>query len=166
MPVPIRAAPALMKKPSLKKFLVEFGRYFEPAELFYHLRIAENLSRLGFQVLSIERLPSASRWRLRLKATLEAQAQLVGQTFRSRNLSYGKATKLLDGWLRMELRSILSQLGNRVKVGPIAVARHGAYFQLRFAWPLGTPGKWRPQSGHHPFRASGMIREWLKRQRN
>ncbi len=155
-----------MRKLPHKRFLIEFGRYFEPAELFYHLRMAEGLTRLGFQVRSIERLSTASRWRLHLKATLEAQAQLVGQTFRSRNLSYGKATKLLEGWLKMELRSVLNQLGSGVKIGPIAVARHGAYFQVGFVWPLGTPGKWRPQAFHHPFRASGMIRQWLKDQRN
>ncbi len=155
-----------MSKLHLKRFLVEFGRYFEPAELFYHLRIAEGVTRFGFQVRSIERFSSASRWRLYLKATLEAQAQLVGQTFRSRNLSYGKATKLLEGWLARELRSILSQLGSGAKVGPIAVARHGAYFQVAFVWPLGTPGKWRPRSCHHPFLASGMIQQWLKDQRN
>jgi hypothetical protein len=155
-----------MKKASLRKFLVEFGRYFEPAELFYHLRIAEGLSPLGFQVLSIERLSRVSRWQLRLKATLDAQAQLVGRTFRARSLSYGKATKLLEGWLKTELRSILRQLGGGVKVGPIALARHGAYFQVGFVWPLGTPGKWRLRSDHHPFLASGMIQEWLKTQRN
>jgi hypothetical protein len=155
-----------MSKLFWKKFLVEFGRYYEPAELFYHLRIAEGLTRLGFQVRTIQRLSNASRWQLLLKATLEAQAQLVGQTFRSRNLSYSKATKCLEGWLRIELRSILSQLGSGVKVGPMAVARHGAYFQVGFVWPLGTPGKWRPRSCHHPFRASGMIRQWLNEQRN
>lgn len=155
-----------MKKLPLKKFLVECGRYFEPAELFYHARIAEGLTRLGFQVLTVDRLSSRSRWNLRFKATLEAQAQMVGRAFRARNLSYGKATKLLEGWLKMELRSILRQLGSGVKIGPIAVARHGTYFQIRFVWPLGTPGKWRPRSAHHPFRASGMISEWLKNQRN
>jgi hypothetical protein len=155
-----------MKRLPLKKFLVEFGRYFEPAELFYHLRIAEGLTRLGFQVRTIQQLSSASRWQLLLKATLEAQAQLVGRTYRARNLSYGKATKLLEGWLKMALRSILGQLGSGVKVGSIAVARHGAYFQVEFVWPLGTPGNWRPRSCHHPFRASGMIRQWLNDQRN
>jgi hypothetical protein len=155
-----------MRKLPLKRFLVEFGRYFEPAHLFYHLRVAEGFSRLGFQVLAIERLSTASRWRLRLKATLEAQAQLVGRTFRARNLSYGKATQLLEGWVKNELRSLLNQLGSGVKVSPIAVARHGAYFQVAFVWPLGAPGKWRPSASHHPLRASGMIRAWLQNQRN
>jgi hypothetical protein len=151
-----------MKKVPLKKFLVEFDRFFEPAELFYHARIAEGLTRPGFRTLSIERLSSASRWQVRVRATLEAQAQLVGQTYRARNLTYGKATKLLEGWLKTELRSILRQVGSGAKVGPIVVVRHGAYFQIGFVWPLGTPGKWRPPASHHPFRASGMIREWLK----
>lgn len=155
-----------MRRLPLKQFLVEFGRYFEPAELFHHLRIAESLSRMGFQVLSIERFSSASRWRLRLKATLEGQAQSVGRTYRARNLSYGKATKLLEGWLKTELRSVLRELGSGVKVGPIALGRHGAYFQVGFVWPLGTPGKWRPRPAHHPFQASGMIQDWLKDQRN
>jgi hypothetical protein len=77
-----------MKKLPLKKFLVEFGRYFEPAEVFYHARIAEGLTRLGFQVFSIERLSYASRWELRVRATLAARAQLVGRTYRARNLTY------------------------------------------------------------------------------
>lgn len=155
-----------MRRLPLKQFRVEFGRYFEPAKLFYHLRIAEALSRMGFQVLSIERLSSASRWRLRFKATLEAQAQLVGRTFHARNLSYGKATQLLEVWLRMELRSVLRELGSGVKVGPIVGGRHGAYFQVDFVWPLGTSGKWRPRPARHPFQASGMIQDWLKAQRN
>ncbi len=155
-----------MRKHPLKKFLVEFGQYFEPAELFYHRRIAEGLSRLGFQVLSIERLSSSSRWELRVRATLEAQAQFVGRTYRARNLSYGKATQLLEGWLKTGLRSILRQLGSGVKAGPIVAVRHGAYFRIGLVWPLGTPGKWRPRASHDPLRTSGMIQEWLKRQRN
>ncbi len=155
-----------MSKPFLKKFLVEFGWYFEPAEVFDHARIAEGLTQLGFQVRLIERLSSASCWDLRLKATLEAQAQLVGQTFRSRSLSYGQATKHLEGWLKRQLRSILRQLGSGVEVGPMVALRHGAYFHVRFIWPLGTPGKWRRPASHHPLKASGMIRQWLRGQRN
>ena len=153
-----------MKK--LNEFLVEFSRYSEPAEIFYHARIAEGLTRLGFRVLWIERLSKDRRWQLRLKATLEAQSQIAGQTYRARNLSYGKVTKLLAGWLKMELRSILQQLGGGVEIGPIAVRRHGAHFRVAFVWSPGTPGRWRPQVCHHPFKASGMIRTWLKEQRN
>ena len=156
-----------MKRLALKKFLLEFGRYFEPADLFYHRRIEERLTRLGFQVLSIDRLSKASAWQLRLKATLDAQAQLVGRTYRARNLSYAKATKLLEGWLKTDLRSILRDLGSGVKCDRLAVVRHGAYFQARFVWPLGTPGLWRPPTTPgHPFQTSGMIQEWLKQQRN
>src|SRR4051812_6379800 len=95
-----------MKTLTIKQFLVQFGRYFEPAALFYHLRIVEGLTQLGFQVRSIQRLSTSSRWQILLKATLEAQAKLVGRTYRARNLSYGKATQLLDGWLKAELRTI------------------------------------------------------------
>ena len=156
-----------MKKLALKQFLLEFGRYFEPAHFFYHRRIEEGLNQLGFKVLSIELLSTASAWQLRLRATLEAQAQLVGRTYRARNLSYGKATKLLEGWLKTELRSLLRQLGSGIKCEGIVVVRHGAYIQARFVWPLGTPGRWRPPtSSAHPFRVSGMIQEWLNTQRN
>ena len=155
-----------MNKLSLRTFLLEFGRYFEPAELFYHIRIAEALSRVGFRVLLIERLSNASRWEVRLRATLQAQAQLVGRTFRARSLSYRKAAQLLEHCLKTELRSILGQLGSGIKFGSIVVVRHGTSFRIGFVWPLGTPGKWRPQTGDHPFRVSGMIQNWLKEQRN
>ena len=156
-----------MKKFALRQFLVEYGRYYEPAALFYHRRIEEALIQFGFKVLSIDRLSRASRWQLRLKATLEAQAQVVGQTYRARNLTYGKATKLLESRLKSQLRSALNQLGDGISPKAMTVVRHGAYFQVCFLWPLGTPGKWRPPaSSDHPFRASGMIRAWLKQQRN
>ncbi len=125
------------------------------------------MNRLGFKVLSIERLSRASRWELKLRATLEAQAQIVGQTYRARNLTYGKATKLLEGWLKSQLRSILKDLGSGIKADALVVVRHGAYFQVGFVWPLGTPGRWRPpSSSDNPLRTSGMIRDWLKEQRN
>ena len=165
-PVLTRQAQRAMKKLSFKKFLVEFGRYFEPAAVFYHARIAQGLSRLGFQVLWIERLSHDSRWELRLRATVDAQAQLVGRTYRTRTLRYGKAKKLLESWLKTELRSILRQVGGGVKIGPIVVARHGANLQVSFVWSLGTPGKWRPTTCRHPFRSSGMVQAWLKDQRN
>jgi hypothetical protein len=153
-----------MKK--LDEFLVEFSRYSEPAEIFYHASVAEGLTRLGFQVLWIERLSKDRRWQLRLKATLEAKSQIAGQTYRARNLSYGKATKLLAGWLKTELRSILQQLGGGLEIGPIAVTRQRAHFRVAFVWSPGTPGRWRPRACHHPFKGTGMIRAWLKDHRN
>lgn len=156
-----------MKKLALKQFLLEFGRYFEPAHLFYHRRIEEGLTQLGFHVLSIEQLSTAPTWQLRLRATLDAQAQLIGGTYRPRNLNFGKTTKLLEGWLKAELRSLTRQLGSGIKCDKLVVVRHGACLEVRFVWPLGAPGRWRPPlSPDHPFRAPGMIQHWLKAHRN
>jgi hypothetical protein len=156
-----------MKNFALKRFLVECGRYFEPAHLFYHRRIEEGLAGLGFSVLSIERLAKASAWQVKLRATLEVQAQIVGRTYRARNLNCAKTTKLLEGWLKAELRALLRQLGSGTKSDALVVVRRGAYFSVRFVWPFGTPGRWRPPtSPTHPFRVSGMIQDWLKQQRN
>ena len=156
-----------MKNIELKRFLAECGRYFEPAHFFYHRRIEEGLARLGFTVLSIERLAKASAWQVKLRVTLETQAQMVGRTYRARNLTCGKTAKLLKGRLKAELRALLRQLGSGTKSDALVVVRHGAHFSVRFVWPLGTPGRWRPPtSATHPFRDSGMILEWLKQQRN
>ena len=128
----------------------------------------EHLEPLGFKVISIERGLVPAVWRLRLKATLQAQAHLLlGRTYRARTLSRTKLTEHLTAWLKAELRSLLVDLGRGKRSGKLVVAGRGACFEANFVLPVGSPGLWRPTWGRaHPFRVPGIVQDWLKPQRN
>lgn len=70
----------------------------------------------------------------------------MGRTYRARNLSYGKATKLPEGWLKMELRATLRDLGGGVKVSSLALS-------VRSPTPRPRLMPWQPT-----FRPASRVR--------
>ena len=158
-----------MKKFGLKPFLLKYGEYIEPGQLFYHRRLEERLAGLGLRVTSVQRFAEHPVWQIRLRAPLEAQAQLLlGKPYKGHRPACWASGKLIEARLKEELRLILKQLSPPdVKAEEINVVRHGGSFQCVFVWPVGKPGLWRPRARQpHPLQVSTVIRRWLKRQRN
>ncbi|MHB8522270.1 MAG: hypothetical protein ACYDH9_16140 [Limisphaerales bacterium] len=62
---------------ALRRFCARFGACRVPRGFFYHRQIWQRLAVIGFRVLSIERLATHPVWRIRLKGTLAAQADLL-----------------------------------------------------------------------------------------
>ena len=61
----------------IKTFLTRYGRYRTTGALFYHRQLRQRLAEIGFRVITIERLATHPVWRIRLKANLTAQANLL-----------------------------------------------------------------------------------------
>ena len=157
-----------MKKTNLKQFLAKYGRHVEPGRLFYHLRLQERLTALGFRVISIERLEEHPVWNIRIRGNLDAQTNLLlGKSYKGkRPVSWGSG-EIIEQRLEAEFQAILKQLGKPVKADELNVVRYGGYFQIVFVWPLGQPGKWFSRPARpHPLRVSGVMQRWLKGQRN
>jgi hypothetical protein len=157
-----------MKKVGLKQFLAKYGRYREPGQFFYHHRLQERLASLGLRVISIERLSEHPVWNIRFKGNLDAQTKLLlGKSYSGKRPASWGSGEVIEQRLKAELRSILKQLGRALKADELNVVRHGAYFQAVFVWPMGQPGTWLPQPARpHPLQVSGVMRRWIKTQRN
>ncbi len=157
-----------MKKKNLKQFLAKYGRFVEPGQFFYHHRLHERLTGLGFRVISIERLDTHPVWNIRIRGNLEAQTNLLlGKSYKGKRPAAWGSGEVIEQRLKAEMQSILKQLGRAVKADELNVVRYGGYFQIVFVWPLGQPGKWFPRPARpHPLRVSGVMQRWLKGQRN
>ena len=150
-----------MKKTNLNKFLAKYGYFIEPKQFFYHHRLRDRLTALGFRIISIERLDTHPVWNIRFKGNLEAQTNLLLAK------SYKGSSEVIEQRLKAEMHAILKSLGQAVKADELNVVRYGGYFQCVFVWPKGQPGKWYPQPKQiHPLQDSGVMRRWMKSQRN
>ena len=139
---------------SLIKFLIKYGRYYQPARYFYHRQLGQRLREMGFRVRSIDRLETHSVWRVRLKQTDSC-------------LDFLRPYRLLEPKLKVQIRCALKDLGHGIPAAEIVVAGYGVYFQIAFVWPLGSAGTWQPPSDHpNPFDVSLMFRGWLREKRN
>jgi hypothetical protein len=157
-----------MKKSNLKQFLAKYGYFIEPKQFFYHHRLHDRLTALGFRIISIERLGTHPVWNIRFRGNLEAQTNLLlGKSYkRKRPASWGSG-EVIEQRLKAEMHAILKSLGQAVKADELNVVRYGGYFQCVFVWPRGQPGKWYPQPKQiHPLQVSGVVRRWMKSQRN
>jgi hypothetical protein len=156
------------KKVGLKQFLAKYGRHVEPGHLFYHLRLQERLSALGFRVISIERLAEHPVWNIRIRGSLEAQTNLLlGKSYKGKRPASWGSGEVIEQRLKAELAAILKSLGLAVKTDELTVVREGAYFGAAFVWPMGQPGTWCPPPKRpHPLQVSGFMHGWIKQQRN
>jgi hypothetical protein len=157
-----------MKKTNLKQFLAKYGKFREPEQFFYHYRLNERLSALGFWVISIERLDTHPVWNVRFRGSLEAQSHLLlGKSYKGKRPASWGSGEVIEQCLKAEMLSILKSLGKAVKADELTVVREGAYFGATFVWQLGQPGKWYPQPKRpHPLQVSGVVQRWIKQQRN
>ncbi len=156
------------KKFGLKQFLAKYGRHVEPGRLFYHLRLQERLTALGFRVISIEHLDTHPVWNIRIRGNLEAQTNLLlGKSYKGKRPASWGSGEVIEQRLKGEMQSILKSLGKAVKADELNVVRYGGYFQIVFVWPLGQPGKWFPPPKRpHPLQLSTVMQGWIKEQRN
>ena len=150
-----------MKKTNLNQFLAKCGYFVEPKQFFYHHRLRDRLTALGFRIISIERLGTHPVWNIRFKGNLEAQTHLLLAK------SNKGSSEVIEQRLKAEMHAILKSLGQAVKADELNVVRYGGYFQCVFVWPMGQPGKWYPQPKQiYPLQDSGVVRRWMKSQRN
>ena len=158
----------MKKKKNLKQFLAKYGRFVESAQFFYHHRLHERLTALGFRLISIERLDTHPVWNIRIRGNLEAQtALLLGKSYKGKRPSSWGSGEVIEQRLKAEMQSILKSLGKAVKADELNVVRYGGYFQIVFVWPLGQPGTWFPPVKRpHPLQVSGIVQGWIKQQRN
>ncbi|MHB8519954.1 MAG: hypothetical protein ACYDH9_04275 [Limisphaerales bacterium] len=150
----------------MRKFLARFGVYRVPRGLFYHRQMWQRLTVIGFRVLSIERLATHPVWRIRLKGTLAAQADLLLSQPPSIRVC-ARSQHWLEQQLKEWMQKILKHLGQAVPSGEIVVVRSGTYIQVTFVWPMGGPGVLAASPKHgHPLQVSLVVRRWLRWQRN
>src|SRR2546425_5739672 len=134
------SAPArFANKMQIKKFLARYGRYRTTGDLFHHRQLGQRLAEIGFRVMTIERLATHPVWQIRLKGNLTAQANLLlGQA--SSDRFDPQSRYWMERQLKRRIQKILNTLGNPIRSDEIVVVRSGAYFQVAFVWPKGTPG--------------------------
>ncbi|MCI0541094.1 MAG: hypothetical protein L0Z50_38315 [Verrucomicrobiales bacterium] len=130
----------------LRELMVRHGRYFIPANWFYHLWLAQRFTELGFFVTSVEKHPFHHLWEIRLRGSVTAQVD----------------PEIL---LAKKTREILRDLGHPVPRDYVTVVRNGPYFIVALICQMGTAGRWaRTAKCPHPF--SMLIRHWFRMQRN
>jgi hypothetical protein len=147
----------------LEKILRRCGAYYHSADLFYQELWHQALSRIGFRVISVEKLPYHELWDIRCYGTLAAQSYLLVTIPVSKPHFCAKDIVLKQ--LHAEIQRIAKDLGSVIRRDCIHVGRKGAYFRITFIWPLGKPGRWvKPEKKAEAF--SFLIRPWLRRNRN
>lgn len=147
----------------LQGIMLKCGGYFGSGKLFYQRLWRDWLIRLGFRVISIEKLDCHHLWELKLCGTLTAQSNLLlSIPVPAKSLN---KPELLELQLQSAIRDIASELGPPIKRDEITVARTGAYFKVILIWPRGEPGLLlRKEKRPDAFRF--LIRPWLRTVRN
>ncbi len=147
----------------LQGILLKCGGYYRSGELFYQRLWKDSLIRLGFRVISVEKLDCHHLWDLRLRGTLTAQSYLLLSTPVPAKLLNNP--ELLERQLQAVICDIAYELGPPIKRDEITVVRTGAYFKVAFIWPCGEPGLLlRKEKRPDAFRF--LIRPWLRTVRN
>ena len=147
----------------LKKILRRCGTYYQSGDLFYQRLWHQHLSRIGFRVISVEKLPYHQLWDIRLFGSLKAQSYLLLTKPVAKRYLWAK--DLLLKQLHLEVQQVAKDFGAFIRRDCIHVARKGAYLRVTFIWPLGKPGRWvKPEKKAEAF--SFLIRSWLRRSRN
>lgn len=144
----------------LRKVLLAHGRYFVPANWFYHLWLMQRFTELGFLVNSVEKHPTHQMWEIRMRGSWTAEASLLmGAPL---NIWKPPDPEVL---LAKKTREILRDLGHPVPRDYVTVVRNGPYFIVALICPMGTAGRWsRAAKCPEPF--SMVIRPWLRTQKN
>jgi hypothetical protein len=152
-----------VKQSLLEKILRRCGAYYQSGDLFYQQLWHQHLSRIGFRVISVEKLPYHELWDIRLFGSLTAQSYLLLTKPVAKPHLWAK--DLLLKQLHLEVQQAAKDFGAPMRRDCIHVARKGAYVRVTFIWPLGKPGRWvKPEKKAEAF--SFLIRPWLRRSCN
>ena len=144
----------------LRKLLPTHGRYFVPANWFYHLWLVQRFTELGFLVTSVEKHSAHHLWEIRMRGSLTAQAGLL----MGAQLNIWKPPDL-EILVAKRTREILGDMGHPVPRDYVTVVRNGPYFIVALICQMGRAGRWaRTARCPEPF--SMVIRPWLRTQKN
>lgn len=152
-----------MSESQLKRVLLESGRYYRSATLFYHELWREHLRQIGFVVIKVEKLEQHDLWVIRVRITASSQLYLLVSSGPPSN--FKGQTALIEHQLKRVIRAFANALGPPVRSDYLTVDRIGHYCTIAFIWPLGKPGRLLRKE-KKPSAFSFLIRGWLKRNRN
>lgn len=150
----------------IKRIMQKAGQYFESGQFIFHKFLRNELVRLGFRVVSIERIEHHPVWHIRVRCTATAQNFLLISRPLAKRLRDGDdQTDLLTVQLKAEIRRIAKTLGPPIKSDCISAMRSGSFFNIAFIWPRGSTGLLLRQQPK-PDVFSLYVKPWLKLNRN
>jgi hypothetical protein len=121
-----------VKQSLLEKILRRCGAYYQSGDLFYQRLWHQHLSRIGFRVISVEKLPCHELWDIRLFGSLTAQSYLLLTKPVAKPHLWAK--DLLLKQLHLEVQQVAKDFGAPMRRDCIHVARKGAYVRVTFIW--------------------------------